>query len=212
MHLGLAESGDAALALFARKRTHNRAGVTIPSQIRYVRYYSLLRATMAERGLRSTSGLDFKPTRLDVVRLHGAPKDVAASSGAVYARVLKMNGELVAASSPAPHATWAPAGFVDLELNAECVGDVCVQLRAVTGAAARDTLVAQAWFNSHFIMLATMRLTRSQLDGVHKASSAARVPKNFELEVSQSRSVVVCSRIPCISRLRRRHVTAVSSP
>jgi len=39
VHCGLAPSAEAALALFAEKRTYNGKGVTIPSQMRFVHYY-----------------------------------------------------------------------------------------------------------------------------------------------------------------------------
>lgn len=41
VHCGASTSADAALALFARRRTFDGKGVTIPSQQRYVRYYAL---------------------------------------------------------------------------------------------------------------------------------------------------------------------------
>ena len=41
VHCGACTSADAALALFARRRTFDGKGVTIPSQQRYVRYYAL---------------------------------------------------------------------------------------------------------------------------------------------------------------------------
>eukprot|EP00760_Papus_ankaliazontas_P011784 PhM_4_TR15034/c0_g2_i1/m.61499/K01110/PTEN; phosphatidylinositol-3,4,5-trisphosphate 3-phosphatase and dual-specificity protein phosphatase PTEN len=37
---GIAPDADSALALFAGRRTHNAKGVTIPSQMRYVRYFA----------------------------------------------------------------------------------------------------------------------------------------------------------------------------
>ncbi len=39
VHSGTAKTADEATRLFARRRTHNEKGVTIPSQIRYVNYY-----------------------------------------------------------------------------------------------------------------------------------------------------------------------------
>merc|ERR1719422_250111 len=39
LHANLARDADDALQIFAAGRTHNSQGVTIPSQIRYVRYY-----------------------------------------------------------------------------------------------------------------------------------------------------------------------------
>lgn len=41
MHSGVCATPDEALAFYADKRTKNRKGVTIPSQIRYVHYYGL---------------------------------------------------------------------------------------------------------------------------------------------------------------------------
>lgn len=42
LHSGICRSAGEALALFAQQRTHNRKGVTIPSQARYVFYYERL--------------------------------------------------------------------------------------------------------------------------------------------------------------------------
>ena len=42
LHLGICKTAQAALDLFGSKRTSNRKGVTIPSQIRYVFYYEQL--------------------------------------------------------------------------------------------------------------------------------------------------------------------------
>ena len=41
LHSGVSSTADAALALFAVRRTHDGKGVTIPSQQRFVRYYAL---------------------------------------------------------------------------------------------------------------------------------------------------------------------------
>jgi hypothetical protein len=39
MHIGLCKNAESALSLFGRQRTSNGKGVTIQSQMRYVRYY-----------------------------------------------------------------------------------------------------------------------------------------------------------------------------
>jgi hypothetical protein len=41
VHNGACATADEALALFAERRTHNKRGVTFPSQARYVKYYAV---------------------------------------------------------------------------------------------------------------------------------------------------------------------------
>jgi phosphatidylinositol-3,4,5-trisphosphate 3-phosphatase and dual-specificity protein phosphatase PTEN len=47
LHTGAAKTADEATRLFARRRTHNEKGVTIPSQIRYINYYERIVRNLA---------------------------------------------------------------------------------------------------------------------------------------------------------------------
>ena len=47
LHCGAAKTAQEATHLFAKRRTHNEKGVTIPSQIRYVNYYERIVRNLA---------------------------------------------------------------------------------------------------------------------------------------------------------------------
>lgn len=83
MELQEARNAEEALRLYAEKRTRNGQGVTIPSQRRYVQYYSRL--------LSSALTYEPSPLRLTSIRIEGLPHQLhGVQSTSFFAAVVAL--------------------------------------------------------------------------------------------------------------------------
>ena len=192
LHCGLCTTARQALELYARKRTQNKKGVTIPSQIRYVYYYErLLR-------MREVPNFTYKMTRIRLAALPALSKGKAitvfatvkilAPSGRVETEegrewqertIYNQNKE----SRPSTADAHADALVIPLGEDGITVhGNVKVVLFRMKQG--KPKKIGGAWFHTAFCESNYLRFQKSMIDKVCKTKS---IGKDFALEVFMHR-------------------------
>ena len=207
VHLANCSTGDEALALFARQRTYDGKGVTIPSQMRYVRWY-------AESRLAAEQARSMPLLRLVRVVIHGAPQFDSSGGCDPYMIVKRyrmltsdkfsdkeMQSKYVVSCTRAIQQTEVVydsrrhAAVVHVETGAEAElrlgseekpllikGDFkCSFYNEDTWS--RDAHMFSCWLNTRHLPVGGLRISRMELDGACKKKQADRFPPSFSLEI-----------------------------
>lgn len=184
LYCGLASTPEAALRHFAVKRTANAKGVTIPSQMRYVWYYSRI---LAQEVLPV-----YQPLVVKQIVIHGVPWDVKSAEalalnlqtqerkedGVILKDIFssKSTGVLGVWSSPFDCLIYA----AENESAGLCVvsGDVCLK---ISGAAK-----CRLWFNTRFVKLdengeGRAVFHKSEIDSALKDVNHDIFPEHFQV-------------------------------
>eukprot|EP00211_Chloroparvula_japonica_P000961 CAMPEP_0119155638 /NCGR_PEP_ID=MMETSP1310-20130426/51848_1 /TAXON_ID=464262 /ORGANISM="Genus nov. species nov., Strain RCC2339" /LENGTH=985 /DNA_ID=CAMNT_0007148239 /DNA_START=292 /DNA_END=3250 /DNA_ORIENTATION=+ len=177
---------DSSMQYYAAMRTKNQKGVTIPSQIRYIRYFQ-------ERLELDKWAPEYKTLYLSKIVMTGVPK---LSSNAELKMTL-MTQEKVTTSP------WIPTQAEKDEFKK------CLKAQSKKGAplpqyvincndapVIRDIkvifdekkmtsqeVVCTFWFNTWFIKDGYMKMVQTEIDKVNKDKKNERVPKDFTIEV-----------------------------
>jgi phosphatidylinositol-3,4,5-trisphosphate 3-phosphatase/dual-specificity protein phosphatase PTEN len=156
VHSGTQPDIETALAVYARARTVNSKGVTIPSQRRYLFYY--------ERFLRSGLPLECamvpRPCTVTKVAFEGLPDPFFSKSVTLELS----NFETVIAEFKGPVKGREDRSLVFSGITAELTGDF--RIAPIKG----KKRFCFAWFNSEYIDHETV-LERSEIDQAHKAKA-----------------------------------------
>lgn len=194
LETGEVSSAEDALYRFAQERTYNCKGVTIPSQIRYVRYF--------EKVVKAGG---YTKQKAPVVRLVSLYCNVAPNFDIgggcdpyciLQRQFLTMEGSAeiqeVYNSRTTHPPKRAPAGQpVHLELDVLLEGDIKVSLwdqdgpNGVRMLLMPDDLMFNFWFNTAFITGNKLRLKLPELDGACKdATKNEHFPRDFYVELT----------------------------
>ncbi len=176
MHKGV--TSQKALDFFAERRTHNKKGVTIASQIRWVHYYYKAKK----------EGIDFtqpKPLFLARIILHGAP-NIDGKGGMDAHFVLSSKSrdlEFVSRTKQQPSVRIAGA-TEKFTFEVRCMVDKDVKLQFYKNdpKEKKEKLlrVFHVWFNTHFVEGPRLVLTLDDVDGIKKTKKD--FPPSFAVE------------------------------
>jgi phosphatidylinositol-3,4,5-trisphosphate 3-phosphatase/dual-specificity protein phosphatase PTEN len=177
LYSGQWSTADEALQMFAAARTENQKGVTIPSQIRYVRYM--------ERYLKSYAsvGRPFnfigKPIRIVGFCLSNWGKQcepwfVVNIQGdyEVYNQKKENKGGIT------PWNKESPVHLMRCDIQVE--GDVQVMFYTQDKSRKKKSKMGAFWVHSSFVHSTKMLFTKEDIDNANKNK---HVPKNFTIEV-----------------------------
>lgn len=189
LHCGICEDAEKALATFAEGRTKDRQGVTIPSQIRYVHYYSHL--------LRQGLAMPAPTCRITRVALMSVPTFSFTSGGChPYFKVKVWQGHgmsrrLVTYYSYRKRAAVQHFKPEDHMVELDCSehglvvrGDVKLVL-CHAGLRGKPTEMCSMWFNTRFSNSRDMLIfDKNVIDGANKDAKCTNFAHAFEVRVS----------------------------
>merc|ERR1711991_1245398 len=172
-------TADKALDFFAERRTHNKKGVTIAAQIRWVHYYDIAKRT----------GLDFtqpRPLFLRSITLHGVP-NVDGKGGFDSHFVVTSKARDLSFASKAKSGVVHVAGADEkFTFDVRCVVDKDVKLQFYKHdpKEKKEKLnrVFHVWFNTRFIENNNLVFTleANDIDGIKKTKKL--YPSGFAVE------------------------------
>jgi len=181
---GDAKTGQDALDLFAAKRTKNKKGVAIPSQMRWVRYF--------EKFLKNfhtpKKPFDYKGAPLTLTKLViGPAPDFDVGGGCdPYFKVQTMAGKTIFNYKKQK---GVKLKHFDTEDTREFNVIVPVQgeFKIVfydEDIASKDDKMCGFWLHTSFITKSTFTLTKNELDGAVKDKKCHHFPKKFSIQIS----------------------------
>lgn len=192
LHSGLCRTARQALELYARKRTQNKKGVTIPSQIRYVYYYErLLR-------VREMPNFTYKMTSVRLAPLPALSKGKAIAIFAAV-KVLAPSGRVETEGGRVwqertiynqrkegrPSTADANADALTIPLGEDGItvhGNVKVVLFRMKQG--KPKKIGGVWFHTAFCESNYLKFQKSMIDKVCKTKS---IGEDFALEVFMHR-------------------------
>lgn len=163
-----------ALDFFAERRTHNKKGVTIASQIRWVHYYYQAKVM----------GLDFTkscPLLLSKIVLHGGPSLDGKNLTETYFVLTSKASDVEFTSKGKLRIGGASEKFA---FDVRCIVDKDVKLQWYRDdpkeKLEKKKRLFHVWFNTHFIKDNKLVLSLSDVDGIKKTIS--KYPPTFAVE------------------------------
>jgi phosphatidylinositol-3,4,5-trisphosphate 3-phosphatase/dual-specificity protein phosphatase PTEN len=185
-----------SLDFFARMRTHDMDGVSIPSQKRYVLYFEQWLTRAGCCAALAPHGPPY--LRVKYVRMDPAPKDVGArdchivitqSGGRCWRGErldsrdaglrAKIVGKGIPNQSPSIEFDWSPLEGKPLDLHKGGVvrGDVRIEIIH------KGKRLLRFWFHTAFITESTFLLRKDWIDGPHKDRKGKHYDPSFAVEV-----------------------------
>ncbi|BES91706.1 phosphatase and [Nesidiocoris tenuis] len=141
IHARQFETANDALNFYGQKRTHDRKGVTIPSQRRYVNYY----ATLVQESL------EYKPVivLLREIRFEPLPHLFNGTQGSVYF-VISEGSKKVYTSDPHEIKKGCPSVAIPIDRCPGIRGDIKIEFFTPSKMIRRGKLF-HFWFNTFFV-------------------------------------------------------------
>uniref|UniRef100_A0A1L8DKY8 Phosphatidylinositol 3,4,5-trisphosphate 3-phosphatase and dual-specificity protein phosphatase PTEN n=1 Tax=Nyssomyia neivai TaxID=330878 RepID=A0A1L8DKY8_9DIPT len=179
-----------ALSFYGQKRTHDEKGVTIPSQRRYVEYYSRLLKTVRP----------YSEVKLLICELKLSPPPLLNShQGSLNFSISEWSGRKLHRDSVSDVKRSQGNGDGQIVIKLDCCiplsGDIQVEFYN-KGVIKKEKLF-HFWFNTYFVNEETegnipaegdssklvFRLTKFELDDAHKDKQNKIFPPDFEVQV-----------------------------
>ncbi|XP_033156612.1 phosphatidylinositol 3,4,5-trisphosphate 3-phosphatase and dual-specificity protein phosphatase PTEN isoform X1 [Drosophila mauritiana] len=182
---GLKKSADEALAWYDEKRTKDRKGVTIPSQRRYVQYFSKL----------VCSSVPYSKVSLNVCEIRFSESSCVQNLGTVECSVSVLHDSATENSKPDILKTFSidfQESFVlTIKPSLPVSGDVKFKLTQKSP----DKIIGHFWLNTYFVRNYSPcesngtvnkyihTLSKSEIDDVHKDSEHKRFSEEFKISI-----------------------------
>ncbi|XP_033249500.1 phosphatidylinositol 3,4,5-trisphosphate 3-phosphatase and dual-specificity protein phosphatase PTEN isoform X2 [Drosophila miranda] len=186
LYSGLQKSADEALAWYDEKRTKDRKGVTIPSQRRYVQYFSNL----------VCSSVPYSKKMFKVCEIRFSESSLLKNLGTVQCKVFVLQDsttENVKAHRPK---TWT------FDFQESCVLNINNPSLSVAGdikfefaQKSSQKAICHFWLNTFFVqnssvcesdgtlLKCTYTLKKSEIDGVHKDRKHKSFSEDFKISI-----------------------------
>ncbi|KAH8249688.1 hypothetical protein KR032_011474, partial [Drosophila birchii] len=180
LYSGLKKSADEALAWYDEKRTKDRKGVTIPSQRRYVQYFSKL----------VCSSVPYSRISLNVCEIRFSKSSFLQSLGTVECSVSVLNDSATENVKPERLKAWQidfQKSFVlTISPSFAVAGDIKFELKSSA------KIVCHFWLNTFFVQNSsncevegtvnkyTHTLSKTEIDDIHKDKS---FPEDFKISI-----------------------------
>jgi len=139
IHVGVCETAEAALNLYADKRTYDKKGVTIPSQRRYVHYYEKL----------VKSGTDYKKTPLFLKSIIIEPIPSCNKSNCIPS-ILVYEGKNIKVNKSSSWKRFDHCIILELDPGYCLLGDIKVEF---FNGKAKSEKIFTFWLNTYFVKL-----------------------------------------------------------
>ncbi|XP_053205076.1 phosphatidylinositol 3,4,5-trisphosphate 3-phosphatase and dual-specificity protein phosphatase PTEN-like [Panonychus citri] len=159
LHTNKDMDADSALNLYAEKRTHNRRGVTIPSQRRYVHYYERL----------VKSGLDYMKIPLYIRCIRMDPMPLSLKTNLVPSVVI-WEGKEIVFKGCLVWRRWQDTGiYTEFHSPVRLNGDIKVEVYngkidfSANHNKVKGDRMFTFWFNTFFVKLESSSSTSSTL-------------------------------------------------
>jgi len=182
LYAGICKTAKEALEMFGRERTSNNKGVTIPSQMRYVRYmefflkkYHSIGKEFQMKGvpLKIISVRMFPIANFDV----GGGCDpyfiLSNSEGKKFYNHKKKIGKIP---------EWRKEGHHEIKCDVPIQGDVLISFYDHDAVSADDKMCA-CWINTSFIRKSPLLLKKNELDKAVKDKKCKHFPAKFHVEI-----------------------------
>jgi len=164
-------SADAAMEFYAKQRTLDMEGVTIPSQRRYVHYYS----DIVEYGFPKETTIELRSIKI-ATSMYANP-----SKAAPFVQILAAGTEKLFESQPIHRSS--KSSDVDIDCDAlQITGDIKVVLFDKNLRKKKE--IAHFWFNTAFINDNQLVLSKSELDVAWKDKHCKRFREGFHVVIS----------------------------
>ncbi len=179
---GTARSAEEGLKLFADARTKNSKGVTIPSQIRYVRYFGELLKRFVNAGRDFPFERQQKLTFTGLQMTGKADFDVGGGCDP-YVRVFLQDGSEIynmKKDKKNKVKNWKGTPSFRLSFAVPVEGDIHVTVLD-EDSLSKDDKMFGFWFNTEFIKKSEIKLKKVELDGAIKDKKHQHFNKEFEV-------------------------------
>ncbi|KAE8981456.1 hypothetical protein PR003_g24781 [Phytophthora rubi] len=182
LRMGFAATATDAIDRYNRERVHDRRGLTVVSQKKWVNYYAALRAQSS-----SGPGDPIEEPTFAIQKLTLRNTLTAAKLPKVRLRIFALNPD----GSPKA-LLHQEIGFNDFELHEEIRGCVMIEFYRERANGCMRRKHFKIWFNTFCLKpdnaTGSVVFSRSDMDWVARDSKYKRLPAAFELEMIVSRS------------------------
>jgi len=168
LHTGMCNNTEEALKLYGEKRTKDGKGVTIASQIRYIRYY--------ERLLKDLNSVIPAAPKIILVKLVITSPAKLPGQPLVW---IEMNNIITHRAKEVDYSVKKKLKEVEVLVEGMCEGDCKIQLAHKQGK--KLTKVCHFWFNTGFVEGNEVKMSKGVIDVANKDKKCKVFKSDFTL-------------------------------